>query len=220
MSTIASSKPIYTAVLLDLDTAEALQQQLYVPLLSHDDDDDDDAYALSSSSSTRTVTTVKVLNFLTGICIGVIFSCLGFRVLLEQWQTMSQTDVMLFSVIWSSVTSVSAYLLFNALYAATRCFIGSNNESSDYMESTRTTSLLEYCYAVGVFLGFCGACTWTDVVYGMPAKSIFLTIVVAAMWAYLMIYCALKTSPSEQEEEEERAQRRRHRGTILPMVFV
>ena len=218
MSTSTNSKPIYTAVLLDLETAEALQQQLNAPLLSHADDDDD-AHALSSSSSTTTATAVKVFNFLTGLCVGAMFSCLGFCVLIQHWHAMGQTDVMLFSVIWSSVTSAAAYLLFSAMYAATCCFFGSNN-SSISMESTKTISMLEYCFAVGVFLGFCGACTWTDVAYGMPAESILLTVAVAVLWACLMIYCAFVTSPSEQEEEEERAQRRSRRGTILPLVFV
>jgi hypothetical protein len=218
MTTITNSKPIYTAVLLDLETAEALQQQLSAPLLSHAADDDD-AHALSSSSSsTSTATTVKALNFLTGICVGVVFSCLGFNVLIQHWHNMGQTDVMLFSVMWSSVTSVAAYLLFSALYAATSCFCGRNSTT---MESTKTVSILEYCFAVGVFLGFCGACTWTDVAYGMPTESILLTVAVAALWACLMIYCAFASAPSEEEEEEEElAWRRSRRGTVLPMIFV
>jgi hypothetical protein len=222
MSTTTNSKPIYTAVLLDLETAEALQQQLSTPLLSHEDYDATKQNALSSpsssSSSRSTATAVKVLNFLAGLCIGVVFSCLGFHVLIQHWYTMGQTEVMLFSVIWSSVTSAAAFLSFIALYAATCCYFGDNNTT---MESTKTVSLLEYCFAVGVFLGFCGACTWTDVAYGMPAESILLTVAVAVLWACLMIYCAFATSPSEEDEaEEELARRPRRRGTVLPLVFV
>jgi hypothetical protein len=222
MSTITNSKPIYTAVLLDLETAEALQQQLSAPLLSHDDNDDANALSSPSSSSTSTATPVKVLNFLAGICIGIIFSCLGFRVLVQHWHNMGQSDVMLFSVIWSSVTSAAAFILFSALYALTCCYFGSNNSTAACLESTKTISILEYCFAVGVFLGFCGACTWTDVAYGMPTESILLTVVVAALWACLMIYCAFATSKSEQEAEDaELAQRRiGRRGTVLPLVFV
>jgi hypothetical protein len=223
MSTINNSKPIYTAVLLDLETSEALQQQLSAPLLSHDDDDDANALSSSSASeSTSTATTVKILNFLAGICIGVIFSCLGFRVLVEHWHTMGQTDVMLFSVIWSSVTSAAAFILFSILYTATCYYFGSNNSTAACLESTKTIAILEYCFAVGVFLGFCGACTWTDVVYGMPTSSILLTVVVAALWASLMIYCAFATSKSEQEAEDKEIAQRRigRRGTVLPLVFV
>jgi NhaP-type Na+/H+ or K+/H+ antiporter len=228
MSTITNSKPIYTAVLLDLETAEALQQQLSAPLLSHGDDDhDDDANALSSSTSsksTSTAKTAKIVNFLAGICIGVIFSSLGFRVLVQHWHNMGQSDVMLFSVIWSSVTSAAAYIMFSTLYTVTCCYFGSSNNSdaAACMESSKLISILEYCFAIGVFLGFCGACTWTDVAYGMPASSIALTVVVAAVWACLMLYCAFATSKLAQDEEEEQLAQRRisRRGTVLPLVFV
>lgn len=217
-TTTSSSKPIYTAVLLDLETAEALQQQLSVPLLSHDDYD---VTVKQSSSSSTAATTVKVLNFLMGVCIGVIFSCLGFRVLIQHWDTMGHTDVMLFSVVWSSVTSVAAYMLFSLLYICTCCFFGSksNSTAAACTESPQMISILEYCFAVGVFLGFCGACTWTDVAYGMPTSSILLTVLVAALWACLMIYCAIATTKDDDDEEQEPAQRRR-RGTVLPLVFV
>jgi hypothetical protein len=220
-TTNSNSKPIYTAVILDLETAEALQEQLNVPLLSHYAND---AHAMqSSSTSTSTASTpVKILNFLMGLCTGVLFSCAGFVVLVHHWHNMDQTDIILFSVIWSSVTSIAAYVLFSLLYIGTCCYFGSNSSCSASLESQQTISILEYCFAVGVFLGFCGACTWTDVAYGMPASSVFLTVVVASLWACLMVYCAMATSGNNSDDEycEQPAHSRRRRGTVLPLVFV
>jgi hypothetical protein len=230
MTITINSEPVYTAVLLDLETVEALQEQLNVPLLSQEtnnnNDDHDDHVIMESNKTTNTV---KVLNFLTGLCVGVMFSCAGFAVLIQHWHTMGHKDVMLFSIVWSSVTSVAAYLLFSLLYIGTCSYFGPTTSScrsnltlavSNALESERTISMLEYCFAVGVFLGFCGACTWTDVAYGMPASSILLTVVVATVWATLMVYCAMVTSRKDSDEQQQYVQPRGRKGTVLPMIFV
>jgi formate-dependent nitrite reductase membrane component NrfD len=225
MSITNTSKPVYMAVLLDMDTeALELQQQLNAPLLSNHADQDDN---IQSQTSTTGPATIKILNFLLGLLTGAAFSCAGFAVLIRHWQDMLKSDVMLFSVLWSSVTSVSAYLLFSLLYIATCSYFASDSKSSSLsktLESQYTIAVLEYCFAVGVFLGFCGACTWTDVAYGMPASSILLTVTVAAAWAALMVCCALsvsdKNTKNSGSDEQEQAQRRLVRGTVLPLVFV
>jgi hypothetical protein len=96
---------------------------------------------------------------------------------------------------------------------------------SKALESQYTIAVLEYCFAVGVFLSFCGACTWTDVAYGMPASSILLTVAVAAAWASLMVCCVLSVSDknnknSGSDEEEQQAKHHLVRGTVLLLVFV
>jgi hypothetical protein len=223
-----SAEPICTAVLLDMeavDTAEALQQQLNVPLLSHraGDNEDSDAHgAQSPSSSTRentctnkrrrksassTVTKVKTLNFLTGLCTGVMFSCAGFTVLLQHWHNMRPKDVMLFSLVWGSVTSAAAYLLFSLLRTGTCCHFGnssnrSSNSNSKCLESPQIISILENSFAAGIFLGFCGVCTWTDVAYGTSPSILLLTVIVATLWLCLMMYCAFAAFTSRNNNTE------------------
>lgn len=230
-----SSEPICAAVLLDnVDTVEALQQQLNVPLHSHhvEDDDDHDAHATQSSSASKitcmqrrkstrsTARTVKILNLLTGLYTGVMFSCAGFCVLLQHWHTMRPKDVMLFSVVWGSLTSVSAYLLFSVLYIGTCCYFGnsSNRSNSKCLESPQTISILENCFAAGIFLGFCGVCTWTDVAYGTSPSVILLAVVMATFWACVMIYCAFARLTSRNNktevEQEQPAKPRRRQGTV------
>lgn len=221
-TTTCDSQPICTAVLLvDTETVKALQQQLNVPLRSdhseEEENDYDDVYhdahanhsssfpsstrirrLSSKSSSSSTATAAKILNFVTGLCTGVMFCCGGFSVLLQHWQNMSPIDVVLFSVVWSIVTSVTAYLLFNLLYIGT-CYYCPNSSNSRCLESPQTISILESCFFVAIFLGFCGACTRMDVANGTPASIIILTEVAAAFWACLMIDCALSTFMSNRK---------------------
>jgi preprotein translocase subunit SecG len=234
-TTNTSSEPICKAVLLDMEMVEALQQQqqLNSPFLTQhaEDDNDHDALATQSSSSStntssdasasssiisRTATKVQILNFLTGLCTGVMFCCAGFTVLHQHWDNMGPKDVLLFSVVWGCVTSIVTCLLFSLLFiGTTRCSVGNNSSNSKCLESRQTISILENCFGAGIFLGFCGACTWTDVAYGTSTNIHILTVVVAVFWACLMIYCALATSTSRtniaEEERVQPAQRFRHR---------
>jgi hypothetical protein len=220
-STTSDSKPICTALHLDKETVEALQSCSHLA----EDDDYCDAHDLSSSSysSTSTLeinitssssskswnpkstaTTVKILNFLTGLCTGAMFSCAGFVFLLQHWHNMGPPDVMLFALVWSVATSIVAYLLFNLLYTGTSCHFGK--------QSRKTISILENNYGVGIFLGFSGVCTSTDVVQGMATSITILTVVMAALWVCLMIYCALATraaNPAEKSQSKVLASRMR-----------
>jgi hypothetical protein len=220
-TTITNSEPICTAVLLDMQTVEALQSHL-----TDKDDDYDDAQdntSLSSSSSSTikitesklssspksVATTVNISTFLTGICTGAMLSCVGFAFLLQHWQTLSSRDIMLFALVWGVVTCVAAYLLFNLLlYTGTRCHFGSSNSNrSSIKESRKTAALLENCFGSGIFLGFSGVCTSTDVVQGMATSIIILTMVVASLWACLMIYCAL-AAPAEKSQPKALASKK------------
>jgi hypothetical protein len=116
-----------------MEKVEVLQSYL----AEDDDYDDDHAQDLSSSSSSSTstleikitsssrniitATTAKNLNFLTGLCTGVVFSCLGFTFLLEHLQNMSPTEVMLFSIIWSKGVATGINILPVVMAAVWMC---------------------------------------------------------------------------------------------------
>jgi hypothetical protein len=168
----------------------------------------------SASSSSTTVSKVKILNFLTGLCTGVMFSCAGFTVLLQRWHYMLPKDVLFFSLVWGIATSAASCLLFSILRTGTCCYFGNSNNNK-CLKSPQIISILENCFATGTFLGFCGVCTWTDVAYGTSPRILLLAVVVAAFWACLMIYCAFAAFVSRndytEEEQEQPAKRRRSR---------
>jgi hypothetical protein len=227
ITTINSSQPICTAVLLDMQTVEALQSHLADKEADYNDDNDNMS-SCSSSSSTSTIkitepklssssksaaTTVNIITFLTGICTGTMLCCTGFAFLLQHWQTLSPRDVVLFGLVWCVVTCVATYLLFNLLlYTGTRCHFGSSSSSSSssvkYSESRKNAAMLENCFGSGTFLGFSGVCTSTDVVQGMATSIIILTMVVASLWACLVIYCVL-AAPAEKLQPETLASKKR-----------
>jgi hypothetical protein len=227
MSTTTSngSKPICAAVLLDMETVEALQSHLADKNADYNDDNDNMSSCSSSSStsikitesklspsSKSAATTVNILNFLTGICTGAMLSCAGFAFLLQHWHSMNLRDILLFGLVWGVVTCVATYLLLNLLsYTGTRCChfgnSNSNNSNSKYSESRKTAALLENCFGSGTFLGFSGVCNSTDVVQGMATSIIILTVVVASLWACLMVYCAL-AAPAEKLEPKAPASKK------------
>jgi F0F1-type ATP synthase assembly protein I len=224
-ATINSSKPICTAVLLDIETVEALQSHLADKDADYNDDNDTMSLSSSSSSSSTikiteskpssssksksTAATLNILNFLTGLCTGAMLGCAGFTFLLQHWHSMSPRDIILFGLVWGVVTCVATYLLFNLLlYTGTLCHFGiSNSNRSSIKESRKTAAILVNCFGSGTFLGFSGVCLLTDVVQGMATSIIILTVVVASLWACLMVYCAV-AAPAEKSEPKAPASKK------------
>jgi hypothetical protein len=92
-------------------------------------------------------------------------------------------------------------------------FFASKSKSSSLsktLKSQCTIAILEYCF------GFCGACTWTDVAYGMPASIILLTVAVAAAWASLMVCCILLVSDKNNKKKCQRRTRAASRASTCP----
>lgn len=176
--------PVYTARLYDGDMmvvpsgdddqeSQSMRAQKEPLLQIHDYDYDTKQ---SSSSSSSSYNTMKALCFLGGSVLGMIFSIAGFYIQ-EHFQF---EQILWYSLVWSCFTSASAYLAFYF-------WMMGNSEDS---EDERRLEVTEYYFALGVFLGFCGSCTATDVVLGMPWQSIMVTVIVAICWALLMAYCA------------------------------
>lgn len=95
---------------------------------------------------------------------------------------------MAFALLWSGSTGITSYLSFTALHKVCLATPSLNQEH------------LEYFFALGVFAGFCTACTITDVRYGLPLSSILMTFVVACAWALLM---TLSKPPSIDEVQAQ-----------------
>lgn len=73
----------------------------------------------------------------------------------------------------------------------------------------------EYMFALGVFLGFCGACTVADVVLGMPWTSVLGTMGVAMLWGVIMWYAYWKSSMEEKKQQQED---NKEQTVVLPLV--
>lgn len=196
------NKPIYTAVLVPISISQD-DNDMSLPLLEK---------TPSSEENTAKVTTYhKAANFFLGVLIGMGFSVLGFHALMHQFTLglWSRTQVVLFALAWSTITGVSAYSIFATAHYYVLCTPGAFWER------------LEYYFALGVFLGFCAACTVTDVRFGLPMSSILLTLAVAIVWTMLMMAFAANTGSDEEPEHGVvKSRRRRQKGTVLPLVMV
>jgi hypothetical protein len=126
---------------------------------------------------------------------------------------VSGKKVVLFSLAWSSLTSIAAYLFFGIFWSIV---LYMNQESVHFNELSSDAfmvDVLEYHYALGVFLGFCLACTVTDVLHGMPWFSVLSTLGIALLWAKLMMWFASKNSDCVAAQKKQK-------GTSLPLLMV
>lgn len=118
----------------------------------------------------------KTAHFVMGSLIGVTFSVVGFYILMHQYSLASwgRLEIVAFALLWSGSTGITSFLSFTALHKVCLATPSLKQEH------------LEYFFALGVFAGFCSACTVTDVRYGLPLSSILMTFGVACAWALLM----------------------------------
>lgn len=192
------SKPIYAAVLIptSLEKTETMTDHLSLPLLECKERKIDDVEPRSEVSRCE-----KFSNFLMGMTIGMIFSAVGFHFLLQSFAvlTWSRNQVILFTLAWSTITGVSAYCYFAMLHY---CLL---KTPCNFWE------LLEHWFAIGVFLGFCAACTAIDVIYGLPFQSVLITLTVAVGWVAIMLVCSGTTTEKSESSK---------RGKSLPLPFV
>ena len=173
-----------------------------VPLLSEAEEND----RKTAVDKTLNARQYRTAPFLSGASIGVVFSLIGFHLLL-QYHSYECTNIFVFALIWSTVTSTVAYVLFG---------LGWSYLMYVYQQVPRVyTSLMdedfladiEYYFALGAFIGFCGACTVSDIVYGLPWVGVALTVVVAFLWTLVMTWFA-----SRGRDDRKR--------TVLPLVLV
>jgi len=133
-----------------------------------------------------------------GAMLGVMFSLTGFFV----QETFKFERILWYSLGWSCLTSFTSYLLYCGLMTIQPEEVGTEDVDPEQQQRQHSDSGpeehedeedLEYSFALGVFAGFCFACTCTDLVLGMPMRSILGTVAVALLWAALMTRCARRT---------------------------
>mmetsp|Transcript_2571 Transcript_2571/g.3437 ORF Transcript_2571/g.3437 Transcript_2571/m.3437 type:complete len:189 (-) Transcript_2571:123-689(-) len=137
--------------------------------------------------------------FLFGVLIGLACYCLVDSHLIPSFKLSNVlANSMATALTWSIVTSALAYSIFWGGWVV----LGLKNSVSadqDFFEH------MEYYFTLGVFLGFCVACTIDVVMFGIPLLGIMAMVGVAMMWTFAM----LKVAPPSKQ-----------RATILPMVVV
>ena len=210
-------KPIYTAVLLEVQQeGGSLEEPLLVQgeeRSSESSSNDIQETATHTSALPRGM--IRVLTFLGGMILGCVFSVMGFNELFSNYRDVLGKKVVLFSLAWSSLTSVAAYLFFGIFWSAVLYFHQESVHFDELSSDAFMVDVLEYHYALGVFLGFCLACTVTDVLHGMPWFSVLSTLFIALLWAKLMMWFASKTSSTSST-----APPALRKGTNLPMMVV
>lgn len=113
--------------------------------------------------------------------------------------------VFLYSFVWSLLTAGTACGVFSCTTNLFTCFQSASEElnESDGDENSlldrndqieATTTLSEYEFVLGVFVGFCATCTVHDAINGFPIINIVLTALAAFCWAALLVLCRSKQS--------------------------
>ena len=184
--------PIYTAI----------------PLAEEPQNTDDSNKTTKSSFK---ITHLHSFHFFCGSLVGNGHAILGFKRLYSYFQGMSTGNILLYSIVWSLITSLTGYLLYNLAWTI---ILKRAETSRKLRKYCKPHLLLQYEYAtyLGIFLGFCVGCTAADVVYGMPWSCVAATIVMALGWAGLMVFCACRESAFKEQQPRK--------GTTLPFLVV
>ena len=162
------------------------------PLLSKEEQC---ASAATPNSTTTTIgievfTRFKSSSFILGIIVGffIQFSTLGANYLAlsfmgEAILDVTQRDLILFSLIWSLITSTMAIAVLAFLRKLLfTMYIGQDIED--------IVLHMECRYVVGALIGVCTAWAATDVALGMTGQVIYsvVTLFSALSWCRLMMY--------------------------------
>jgi hypothetical protein len=213
-----AGKPIYTAVLLevtsvDQDCSRSSDNGLEEPLLGRGERASEESTRRGDGEGDLPRRMIRVLTFLGGMILGVCFSIMGFNELFHNYRDVSGKKVVLFSLAWSSLTSIAAYLFFGIFWSIVLYLKQESVHFTELSSDAFMVDVLEYHYALGVFLGFCLACTVTDVLHGMPWFSVLSTLAIALLWAKLMMWFASKNSARAESHLKPK-------GTSLPLMMV
>ena len=175
------------------------------PLLSKEEQQ-----CANSSSPTTIGTEVfarfKSSSFILGIIVGffIQFSTLGANYLAlsfmgEAILNVTQRDLIIFSLIWSLITSTMAIVVLAFLRKILfTTYLGTDIED--------VVLHMECRYVVGALIGVCTAWAATDVALGMTGQVIYsvVTLITALLWCRLMMYFfASEDDHSETESDSD-----------------
>jgi hypothetical protein len=178
------------------------------PLIASGDAEEED-HRLEEKAFSRFKFSSLVLGLLVGFFIQ--FSTLGANFLvITIWGTAvvtkSQTDIVVFSLMWSIFTSSMAIVILGFLRnLVTITYSAVAGRSKDLLEEM--VLHMECRFVVGALYGICFAWTLTDILLGMRAQIVYslVTLVVALFWCKIMMMCFTEDKPSSRRSTAEQS---------------
>ena len=201
------SKPQFTMASTTTNNSKFVY--MAVPLLSRENQDAVLETAENESLATNTNQGLQKYGcraFFSGMLLGFFCYCLVDSDLIPSLRLEHVfANSMATALLWSSITSIIAYGVFWFSWSMMEQHYYQSNNKNEKPKNDTLFEHMEYYYTLGVFLGFCMACTIDVILFGIPLVGVLSMVAVATMWTWVMI----KVAP----EEEPRA-------TVLPMVVV
>lgn len=152
----------------------------------------------------------KTYSLLIGLCCGVFvqLSTLGANFLLlslcgdDAIANQSDSEALLFSLLWSIFTSCLALVVLALLRALVKSILdiswSKNTHEDEETRFERDTFMMavEVRYVVGALMGVCLAWTCTDILLGMQSLALYslCTLFFAVVWSKAMIWFFAKNT--------------------------
>eukprot|EP00523_Entomoneis_sp_CCMP467_P009872 CAMPEP_0168738208 /NCGR_PEP_ID=MMETSP0724-20121128/10809_1 /TAXON_ID=265536 /ORGANISM="Amphiprora sp., Strain CCMP467" /LENGTH=250 /DNA_ID=CAMNT_0008785533 /DNA_START=150 /DNA_END=902 /DNA_ORIENTATION=+ len=247
--TSSSSKAVYNAVpLLEplLDSSEQAKQQPEETLAQQQAQAE--LSTLSSAQQQQQQPQPphrSTAPFVFGVAIGMLCYCLVD----SNWvPSLHLPNILVNSLatalLWSTITSAMAYGIFWSAWMVWETATGSSSSADDEEEEQDVGTFqyededdslaanhqeffehMEYYFTLGVFLGFCAACTIDVILFGIPLVGILSMVLVAFLWTLVMLKVAPSTTTTsststEKQQPPSLPQQQSRGGTQLPMMVV
>ena len=161
----------------------------------------------------------KTYSILIGLCYGVFvqLATLGSNFLLgvlcgDAITNLSDNQAMIFSLLWSFLTSFLALLILASVRAfLVNSILDANTSEDEYQceEKRREREIfmmaIKVRYVVGALIGLCFAWTCTDLLLGMQSMALYslCALVVAMAWSKTMIWCFTSRAKSFDAASEK-----------------
>lgn len=116
------------------------------------------------------------------------------------------------ALLWSTITSLLAYGIFWATWMLLERQETREEENNNLFQSQEFFEQVEYYFTLGVFLGFCTACTVDVILFGIPFLGVMSMVFVAFLWTLVM----LKVAPVRHQK----ILNQEAWGKALPMLIV
>jgi F0F1-type ATP synthase assembly protein I len=167
-------------------------------------------HVLSSAASR----TFRICSILVGVFVGFLVqeaTLAANVVILEAWghqfANTSREEIILFSCLWSFVTSAFAIILLGLLRAMMTSFFRAMPADSKFLEQNETIhrtmmETLEITFVVGALIGVSLAWVITDVFLGMQThiKFSIITLGLALLWCKIVVSCRPQQEGEGTEE--------------------
>jgi F0F1-type ATP synthase assembly protein I len=186
----------------------------YVALKS--EEDENDCYTLAANPSAKSTKKFNMCCLIVGLLIGFLVqeaTLAANVVILEVWGEefahSSRSQIILFSLAWSFVTSALAIIMLGFLRALVSNFylsLPAEARSSEHAENLHNDMVenLEVLFVIGALVGVSLAWVVTDMFLGMkPQVNISLvTLGMALLWCRAVMSCRSRNEGTDKIEDE------------------